>query len=184
VKSGEAANVVYLYVGNLNGHWAFSGSESARLMQAGISPSEYPALLAHDPFAHGGTQIDPARFAPTPYTFDYHRVLTCADNGNAATQTVLLDSNTINLEARTYSESYTVGMTTDGSFNAGIIQGTMKVSNSFTWTNSRTRKASDGTSSTVKLQFGQPNCDYQGPTAGRVYFDTIFHTYLFSLEAY
>ena len=43
---------------------------------AGISPADYPKLMARDPFANGSTAIDAARFLPTNTSFPYEQLNT------------------------------------------------------------------------------------------------------------
>lgn len=172
---------MYLYVGQLRENWGFSAGEAARLANANIGPRDLAMMLTQDPMANGQVPVDPTRFAPTPYTFDYKPVPTCPDNGNASTTTVALKSSNVTTNTDTRSSSYTVGMTIASSTKPGVTY-QFKAVDSFTYTNSKTDKVSSGTSSNQTLQFGQPFCTYQGPTAGRVYIDTLYRTYLFTLD--
>src|SRR5262249_29692092 len=70
-------DVVQLTVGELKGLSPINPGDASRLQRswsptAGLTPDDFIAIRAHDPFADGGTAIDPARFDLLQgVTFDY-----------------------------------------------------------------------------------------------------------------
>lgn len=182
VKSGENANTMWLYVGQLKGTWGLSSGQAVRLAAARIGSPDFAMMLGQNPMANGQGAVNPGRFTLTPYSFYYPPVPTCADNGNASTLTTKLQTNTTNTTTDVYTESYTVGLTIANSADIKIVSTHLKATDTFTYTNSKAKKTSDGTSASTTLQFGQPYCTYQGNTAGHVYLDTLYRTYMFTLD--
>ncbi|MGH9889500.1 MAG: hypothetical protein ACREBE_28465, partial [bacterium] len=73
---GAPMDIQYVYVGWLNGTMAMPPAVSDRLALYGITSADFPTMLARDPFANGGTAIDPNRFIPTSTTVPYEPPLT------------------------------------------------------------------------------------------------------------
>ena len=50
-----------------------------QLDAAGLNPADYAQILSANPFASGGSTIDPARYLPTPQSFPYEPPFSAAD---------------------------------------------------------------------------------------------------------
>ena len=63
--------IQYVFVGEPNGDFPWRAGVLAQLNAAGVTPADYPTILASDPLANGGATLDPARFVPINTMYDY-----------------------------------------------------------------------------------------------------------------
>jgi hypothetical protein len=179
-RPGTTPTVVYV-----TPHWlTVPGTMPPGLLQqlqaANITPADYGQILAVDPFAGGATSIDPQRFVYQT-TFPYEPP---AINGqHPAIDTYSVDKATTQSASVTVSASYSVGYTIEGDVDfLGLVGSKIKVSNQLTFTHDASFARSTGTSMHATASIEQPAYGYAGPILLRVYLDTLFNTFLFSLE--
>jgi len=186
-----------IYVGWLLDPSTMPSDVSDRLARSGITPAYYPQLLAADPFAHGASPnptLDPARFIPVAY------ISTDAVSGSILGSNAVsylppygpgspdvirynLTRNVTNTSTQETKSNYSAGYSVNASSGfIGLFKGSASNSNTFTWGHTSSTKTSTQTSKTDVIMIGQPNYGYNGPTILRVYEDTIWKTYFFSLD--
>lgn len=158
-------------VGWLNGAMTMPSDVATTLSQYGITTKDYSQILGSDPFASDSTgtgKPDPARFTyATVYPYEpISGQFTYALNNSYA--------SSIN---QTATVNYTVGASVSPSI---LGQSPLKVSDTFTWGNSSSQKASTGSSETETVVLSMPSSAYTGPTDLYVYVDTIYKTFLLS----
>ncbi len=71
-KLGNAGAVIqYVHVGWLNGHQPMPPGVEAALAAAGVTPSDYPTILARDPLVDGDGALQSNRFVKLNTTYPY-----------------------------------------------------------------------------------------------------------------
>jgi hypothetical protein len=178
---GGVMDIQYVYVGWLNGTTAMPQAVSDRLAQYGITSADYPTMLARDPFANGGTTIDPTRFIPTSTTVPYEPPLTAGGQSVPYTRTIVNDrtdsNSTTTGDEHSLGVSLTVGSST--AFSA-FFQAKVTTADTWTWSCSQTTGTSVASSQSASLTITGPAFGYTGPISDiNVYFDRLYSTFLF-----
>ncbi|HYW23940.1 MAG TPA: hypothetical protein VE953_07215 [Terriglobales bacterium] len=179
-------DVVQLTIGELKGLSPIDPGDASRLQRSWsptgpLTPDDFTAIRGRDPFADGGTAIDPARFDLLPgVTFDYRPA---APGSQPITQKF-----TIRLQAATAASAsfmFTSGTRFDMSVTTSssqLIKNTLKDTNSQSLdiTSSVSLDASTSANQTISLSLTGPPTGWQGPTALQAYQDNMFGTLLFA----
>jgi hypothetical protein len=187
--------------GQLNGHKPMPDGVAKWLNWAGITPKDYPCILARDPLATQADGItvkdypcirtasqadakspfDSGRFAPLDKTFAY----TPLDNSGASSEQGYKISNSqTRTIATAVEDSYTVKSSEspiDASF-AGYYSAKANDTSSWGWTNKSTSSTANGKSQSAQLTLRMPSSAYKGSTVIDVYFDTIYNAFAFAIR--
>jgi hypothetical protein len=174
------SRVVWVYAGELNGKTAWRPGVQEALATAGITPADYPTILASDPL-ESSEALDSHRYSPTNYIYPYEGPLTGKDSVNALQHTITT-SSTVTTGSST-QDTYQVGLSVTGSLGfLGLAKATLKNTDTWTWTNSSSASMSSGTTQSASLTIGGPAFGYPpGIMEVVVYTDTIYGTYAFVL---
>jgi hypothetical protein len=156
------------------------------LEDLGFTTADYQTILALNPFANGGTTVDPNRFVPTTWNAVPYETPDTGTECNGGTCSCLAMTNTIANEldstATTSGQTqYSVGLSLSGQ-TPGVwpVSAQASVAGSLTWTSSQTSMSSTGSSQTAAVTIQCPSPGYAGPQALDVYWDTIFGTFMFA----
>lgn len=173
--------IIYVLVGELDGHFPWRAGVLAELKAAGVTPSDYPHILAADPLATGASgSLDPARFVPINTMYPYEPPPT--PNDPVLSTTTIISGSVTNTDAATAKYTYSAGLTLSGSAGfLGMASTTLKVSTDWSWTNSNSESVASGTLQSASLTIGGPGFGYAGPVEVEVYMDTIYNTFAFAL---
>jgi hypothetical protein len=171
------ATLQYVYVGWLNGHETMPPQVLTFLQGAGITPQDYPIIMAHDPFATGSS-MDPNRFLPEGSTYPYEPPLT--PNDPVPQQTLILGTDKITTSGTSVEDSYGVQMSVNGGVNfLDLFSAKITAKGTWTWTNKSTNTTSTETSSAATAVVGGPAYGYTGGSLIEIYYDTIYNTFAF-----
>jgi hypothetical protein len=177
--SPVSSPIQYLYVGWLNGDQQMPAPIATLLQNAGITPQDYPTILARDPFATSAP-IDQNRFLLLNTTFPYEPPLTATDP--VPTQTYNVTNSSTSTTGSETVDTYKVGLTITASPSfLGLAKATLKDSASWQWTNKSSQTNTTGSSESASLTIGGPAYGYTGSTVMEVYFDTMYKTFAFAL---
>lgn len=172
----------FVYAGWLNNAMQMPSDVKNTLDYYGITADKYATLLHADPLFTGispNQTMDASRY-------DYLGVFPFeppfAQGDQASTQSFSIDQKTTNTSTASFDDSYSVGLSASGSFNAGVVSAKLSISSTWTWTSSSSFRNSNGTGMTDSFTVGQPAYGYTGPTLLHVYVDKIYHTYAFTLD--
>jgi hypothetical protein len=143
------------------------------LTSVGITPADYPSILGADPFADPSASPipDPRRYVQID-SMQYFR----DPNGQTFVHNETNQTKTTNQETTSYG--YTVGAGVSQKFGDDG-ENSLKISDSFTWTNSSTQSNMTGTTGSSTFSLSMPSLTYTGPQTVFVYLDTIFKTFMF-----
>ena len=173
---GPTMNIQYVYAGWLNAATAMAPGVRQQLDAAGLLDEDYQQILSTNPFQSGSTVIDTDRFLALPESFAYEPPYSALDAPWVATYTV---QNTTT-STQTVTVEYSVGLSASISipiidiFNAG---------SSITMTNTNTTVTTDATIESASVTVGGPSFGYAGPTDILVYWDTVYHSFMFAFPA-
>ncbi len=173
--------------------------------QCGCAPSDFVAVLQEDPLLnYNGTTYTANPYAGTtdPLTLDESGVSVCAQNpipagsdcrywivpidaGSTTTQFEKLSGaasfgftqsdSTSTTHTTMQSDSNSVGV----SFSAGPVVASLKIEDTWTWTNSESNGTTNGESSSMSVLFSSSTaaCDENVS----IYEDLVYHTYVFQV---
>ena len=148
----------------------------------GVTPADYPTMLARDPYSAKPRPVDNVRppAPPDPSRFLLQDLLTYEPDSSQTTETYALKSDTTNTSSTTGSDSFSIGFTATASvgFTDWLKVG-LKDSSTWTWTNSATSSNSADVSQSATAKIVNPSLAYGGPTDIAVYWDTVYRTFLF-----
>lgn len=179
LQDGQRADIQFVFVGHLKNPSLMPPGVAKRLLAHGITPADYPKILAANPFANGGTTINPARYVSLRTTFPYQPPF--AQGDPATTLKAVIEAETANSGSSTIENEYSVGLTASGSKDfLSLFKASIKSENSWTWSNSKTHGSSTGKKESASVTIGGPSFGYTGPTDIAVYYDTVFKTFLFA----
>jgi hypothetical protein len=169
---GPTMNIQYVYAGWLNGLVPMAPGVNQQLDAAGLDPAtDYQQILSTNPFSGGSTVIDSDRFAALPESFAYEPPYSKADAPWVATYTV---QNTTTATT-TVTVEYTVGATI-----AVPILKLFNLGASVTFTSTNTTATTDTTTETASVTVGGPSFGYTGSTEILVYWDSVYHSFMFA----
>ena len=165
--------------------WLLNGTTPpdvlAALAAANITPADYPQILGVDPFAQGGTTIDPNRFVYE--TTQPYEPVTVAGQKPTQSKFSVSATNTMTTgdEAKV---SYSAGFEAKGGFGFfGLLKTELKVSDQFTFTSDNKSSKSIASTLSASATITQPAFGYNGPVYLDIYLDTIYNTFLFALRS-
>ena len=145
----------------------------SQLEAAGLDPAtDYWQILSTNPFQSGSTAIDTDRFVALPESFAYEPPYKKGDAPWVATYTVQNTTTSTN----TVTVEYDVTL----SASAPIIDKIFTLGDSVTWTNTNTTMTTDTTTETATVTVGGPSFGYTGPTNILVYWDLVYHSFMFA----
>ena len=173
--SGSQMVVQYVHVGWLKNPASMPAGLHQQLTAAGLTTSDYAAILATDPFASGSATIDPNRFVPTTFTFPYNPPLNAADP--VPSQKLAL-TNTVTYTASNSSQvQYGVSLTGGIVAAVGTV---LKAVGQLQWTNSSSAGTTNQSSQSATVSIGGPAFGYSGPPDVQVYWDTVYNSFMFA----
>jgi hypothetical protein len=164
-----AMDIQFVKIGQLKGTIPMDTGVAAELAFHNITPAQYPALIAQDPFATGNTTIDPARFALTLQSFPYEK-------GAPSTQLAATNAS-ISSSGVTSTTENTVGASVTAGNQASAEK--LTVAGSWTWTATNAVTDTNTTTETATVVVKGPSPSYTGPSNVLVYYDTIYKTFMF-----
>lgn len=162
-------DIQFVKIGQLKGTLPMDTGTANELALHKITPAQYPALMALDPFANGGTSIDTNRFQLTPQSFPYEK--------SAPTTTFALAGSTAGSSGTLVTTENTVGTSVTAGSAATITK--LTVAGSWTWTDTNVTTDTSTTTQTASVVVKGPSPSYTGPSNISVYFDTIYKTFMF-----
>jgi hypothetical protein len=185
--SAPAMDVQYVYVSWLKNPSLMEQEASQvyqSLQKAGVTTDMFAEILALNPFANGGTAIDPARFQlVTEFPYEGPTSPTNPVQVNSITFTSVSQSeNTQKGDA-----SYKVAVGVDASIQLGSVaagpslKAELKDTNSMTVDVTTAQTETTSRTQTIKTAIGGPAYGWAGPTHARVYLDTLFNSFMFAL---
>jgi len=181
-------DVVQLSVRQLKNPSQIDPGTASRLQRSwsptgALATADFNDILARNPFADGGTTIDPARFDLLPGTFNYRPA---APGGQPITQNFSLGFKAASSLSLTSTSTTAIAfdMTSTDTRSLETLKETIKTerkeSQTFEVTNGVTLEASTAVGQTTTLSLKGPTTGYQGPTAVQVYQDNLFGTLMFA----
>ena len=168
-----------VFVGELTGAIPMRASVLGWLQQRGIGPSEYVKIASSDPFAFGPpSTLDPVRYVQTPFSFPYEPPPFPGGPINVLTYNQTDDVTTTSTS--TVSQDLRVSASITGSVGfLSFVSSSFTISQSFDftygWTAGDTRTGTQSATVTV----GGPSFGYTGPIDLAVYWDSVWHSWLF-----
>jgi hypothetical protein len=169
---GPTMNIQYVYVGWLNGLAPMAPGVKQQLDAAGLDPAiDYAQILSTNPFSDGSTVIDGDRFAALPESFAYEPPYSKADAPWVATYTVQNTTTATTTVTVEYSVGATIAVPIIDLFNLGA---------SVTFTSTNTTATTDTTTETASVTVGGPSFGYTGSTDILVYWDSVYHSFMFA----
>jgi hypothetical protein len=176
---GSIMDIVYVYVGWLKGVEDMPQEVDNKLTAAGITPDDYPNILAADPFASGDVPIDQDRFLPLPRIYPY--IPPFSANDTVPTQTFKQTNEVTKTSSHKVEKEYDVKTSVSGSDTfLGFFKVTIKISGTMTWKDSSETGTSSDTTQSATFTLGGPSFGYQGPIDVLVYWDTIYNSFMFA----
>lgn len=181
----SASHVQYVLVGELNGDIPMRAGVLNELQSVGITPSDYPGMLAQDPLANKSSSFDPssldaARFVVLNPPFTYESPAVQGDPVDLSPYTISVGS--ISTVGSAQEQTFDIGL--DTSVTVGIpayATATLKNSDTWAWTYQSSQSSSSGSSQSASLTLAGPSYGYTGPTVAQVYFDTVYKTFAFAI---
>jgi hypothetical protein len=169
---GPTMNIQYVYAGWLKGVMPMALGVQQQLDAAGLDhQTDYEQILSANPFHSGAAAIDTDRFVALPESFAYEPPYSQNDAPWLATYTV---QNTTTATKEVTVE-YTVGASV--SFE---ISDFLKVGGSVTFTDSNKTATTDTVMESAAVTVGGPSFGYAGATDILVYWDSVYHSFLFT----
>jgi hypothetical protein len=167
--AGTTVDVQFVKVAWLRGTQPMDAGTAAELAAHGIGSAQYPALLAVDPFANGGTTVDTTRFQDTGKSFPYELGVPPITVTMSGTDTVT--------NATAHTEDTTVSATlTAGSM---LTWTKLSVTGSWDWTSSTATTDTTANTQSATVTVKGHSAAYSGPSNIRVYYDLLFKTFMF-----
>ena len=177
---GPTMLLQYVYVGWLKNASLMPAGVRKELDRAGLTPSDYAQILALDPFASGGTALDPSRFLPTTHSFPYIPPYSATDSVPTFTDTM---QSTVTTSS---SHSVQTQTTVSATVSAGIkvvLDPMLKTTGTLQWTNTATTSSSASSTQSASVTVGGPAFGYGGPTDVLVYWDTMYSSFMFAFAS-
>jgi hypothetical protein len=169
---GPTMNIQYVYAGWLNGLVPMAPGVNQQLDAAGLDPAtDYQQILSTNPFSGGSTVIDGDRFAALPESFAYEPPYSKADAPWVATYTVQNTTTATTTVTVEYTVGATIAVQITKLFNLGA---------SVTFTSTNTTATTDTTTETASVTVGGPSFGYTGSTEILVYWDSVYHSFMFA----
>lgn len=175
--NGQVMLVQYVYVEWLQNPSLMPLGVAQALAAAGLTAADYAQILALNPFSSSATAIDPNRFVPTIHSFPYEPPT--GPNDPVPTNPYTLTSATTTTDTQQVQVQYGVSFSVSGGFDV-IFKATLKLTDSFQWTNTSTSTQATGSTQQASVTVGGPAFGYAGPTDIVVYWDTVYLSFMFA----
>jgi hypothetical protein len=177
VRDGQQPIVVYVTPAWLKGISPMPAGVAYDLAAANITASDYPTLLALDPYANGNPTLDPARYVYQTW-LPYEAVTEQGQTAALSTFTLNKAMSTVNtMEAST---EYSVDVTVKGSVAFGtFVSLNLSAEDKMTWKSENDFSKTTGSTLSAVASIMQPEYGYSGPARVNVYLDTIYNSFLF-----
>src|SRR5262249_17515347 len=173
--NAPSSPIQYVYVGWLKNPQTMPGNVATALQSAGITPAEYPNILARDPFASGSSTLDPNRFVSLNTTFPYEPPY--SQTSPVPIVSVNISNSSTSTCGTGTQDTYGVGLTISATGNyLDFAKATLKDTANWEWTNQSSLTNTVGSSQSATLAIGGPAWGYTGGTVCKVYLDTIYNT--------
>jgi hypothetical protein len=159
------------------------------LAQFGVTPAEFPKILARDPFADNthniidpiNPSLDVNRFAFTGYSFPYFPPY--QQNVRLPSQSYELANDMTSKTSLKTEDSYSVGVKLDQSATfLEFIKASLKTSVGWTWTNTSTQGMTLESTRKAKAVVGGPAYGYSGCALVDAYYDRMYGTFVFTFD--
>ena len=163
----------YVYVSQLQNPSTMPAGLKQQL--SGLTAADFAQILATDPFASGNAAADPDRFLLCTQSIPYDPPLEATENPSPTsyTQTNVVTNTTIH----TKTVQYTVSVTATDPIAEGL---SLKVADQLQWTITNSYETIGTATSSASLVIAGPSFGYTGPVDLLVYWDTIFHSFMFA----
>jgi hypothetical protein len=173
---GPTMLIQYVYAGWLKNPNSMPPGVQRELAAAGLTPSDYTNILSTNPFTSGAAAIDHNRFLLTTQSFPYEPPFGASDS--VPTTTLSMQNSVTNTTTHKVDVQYGVKVTVSANI-ADLIE--LKATGSLDWTDSSSQSTSTGSTQSASVTVGGPAFGYAGPTNVLVYWDTVFHSFMFAL---
>jgi Carboxypeptidase regulatory-like domain len=182
--NGQDMLIQYVYAEWLLNPSLMPPGTAQSLAAAGLTTADYAQILACNPFYAGAAAgdpntvvpLDPNRFVLTTHSFPYEPPLAADDPVPATTYTQTSSTTTSSTEE--VQTQYTLTVSISEGFNL-IFNDTLKVTDSFQWTDTSTSTQTTGSTQQASVTVGGPAFGYTGPTDILVYWDTVYSSFMF-----
>jgi hypothetical protein len=137
----------------------------------GFTNTDFQNILKADPFWNGPVPLDTNRFIETSLTFPFQpgnqtQTLTLV---NESMQTITLDNTFVQA----------LNLTASVGYKTGIVDASLQVSDTWTWTHEYSQANSMGTTQKATATIGAPSASWAGPLNIGVYYDCVWQTFYF-----
>ncbi|CUW40576.1 protein of unknown function [Magnetospirillum sp. XM-1] len=166
--AGATMQIVWVQAGWLLQPGTMPQDVQQTLDAAGLTPTDYAAILSTNPFMPGGT-IDPNRYLLLNQTFTYE--------AGSPTESFTLSNSETQTQTQETSVTYSVDATVKGGEEV-----TAAIGANFEWTNSSSTETESETDQTATFTINPPSSGYDGPVMLYVYWDNVYQSFAFSLE--
>lgn len=185
------ADVIYLTVAQLLGRAPITNPyQAAQLRRAWPSggaltgpgtDTDFYDIARHDPYFALGKEFAANTFLPDPARFALARCpridYAPATGSVIHTSSYTAQSQTVNSNQRTFTESHSVSASVGTSFGSLVA---MAVADKMVWTNTCLQGNSTTSVTSADLAIVRPPPTWQGPTGVVVYTDNLYGTFLFT----
>jgi hypothetical protein len=180
LANAPSSPIQYVHVGWLNGHQPMPPGVASVLQGGGITPADYPSILARDPLASGSSTLDPNRFVSLNATFPYEPPYSA--NDPVPTVSFNISNSSVSTIGKGTEDTYNVGLSTSmtGDY-LDFAKATFKDTTSWEWTNKSSLTSTAGSSQSATVTVGGPAYGYAGGTVMQVYLDVVYNTFAFAL---
>lgn len=168
---GPSALTLPVSVSELRNPNTMPAPVAAEFQRRGFTAADFQSILALNPFANGGTTIDPARYARTTESMPYRAPVL----GGSCTVTTKRISNDL---LREHTASSTMSYTTSLLTRIELLR--LSQQDSFTFTSSSSMSSRAGSSSSAFAVIPCPSPAFTGSPLMDVYWDTVYQSFLFA----
>jgi hypothetical protein len=169
---GPVMNIQYVYAGWLKNVGTMAPGVKQQLDAGGLDASDYAQILSTNPFASGPADIDTNRFRPLSESLAYEPPYSADDKPWMETYSV--QNTTTNTSDEKVEIKYSVGLSTS-------LTNILKITGSFEWTNTNETETTSGSTESASVTLGGPSFGYTGNTEVVVYWDSVFHSFMFAI---
>jgi putative hemolysin len=148
----------------------------AALTAAGLTATDFAQILATDPFASANAAIDPDRYLLCTQSFNYEPPLPQA---GPSQQVLNMTDSVTDTTIHTFKQSYTVGLKSSAE-EFGL---TLADSDQLTYTIENSLETTSTNTAAAVATIAQPSAGYNGPIDLLVYWDTVYHTFMFAFPS-
>lgn len=176
---GPSMDIQYVYPPWMRPPYPIPADVAAHLNARGMTADDYQQIVQADPFAvSSNAPINPGRFIPTSMTFPFEPPLSSSDGSSTYTYTLTSDSSTKITESTESQNSLELKVTVKAGLS-GFASLTLTNDDKWTWTYDNETVSTTSSESAATAAVGDPSSAYTGPTDIAVYFDSVFHSFLF-----